>query len=63
MSAASSRKPPSASGGVHAAIAAGKIADLVILDGNPLDVPPDRIRDIRVVETIKRGKTIHRVRA
>ena len=34
--------------------------DLVILDGNPLAVPPDKIRDIRIVETIKRGKTIFR---
>jgi predicted amidohydrolase YtcJ len=39
---------------------AGKIADLVILDRNPLKVDPDEIRNITVVETIKRGKTIHR---
>ena len=41
-------------------ITAGKIADLVILDRNPLKVAPDEIRDITVVETIKRGKAIHR---
>ena len=40
-------------------ISAGKIADLVILDGNPLTVSADKIKDITVVETIKRGKTIH----
>jgi predicted amidohydrolase YtcJ len=40
-------------------LSVGKIADLVILDGNPLTVPADRIRSIRVVETIKRGKTIY----
>lgn len=36
----------------------GKIADLVILDKNPLDVDPMNIKDIKVLETIKDGKTI-----
>lgn len=40
-------------------ITAGKIADLVILDGNPLTASPDRIKDIQVVETIKRGQTVY----
>ena len=38
----------------------GKLADLVILDRNPLKVDPDAIKDIRVVETIKEGQTIYR---
>jgi predicted amidohydrolase YtcJ len=38
----------------------GKLADLVILDRNPLKVAPDAIKDIKVVETIKEGKTIFR---
>ena len=38
----------------------GKLADLVILDRNPLTVDPMGIKDIRVVETIKEGKTIYR---
>ena len=37
----------------------GKLADLVILDRNPLKVDPDEIRNIGVVETIKEGKTIY----
>jgi len=37
----------------------GKIADLVVLDRNPLKVEPMTIKDIRVVETIKDGKTVH----
>ena len=40
-------------------ITVGKIADLVILDGNPLTVAPEKIKDIQVVETIKRGEVIH----
>lgn len=37
----------------------GKLADLVILDRNPLTVNPMDIRDIRVVKTIKEGKTVY----
>jgi hypothetical protein len=36
----------------------GKLADMVILDKNPLKVAPDIIKDIQVVETIKEGQTI-----
>ena len=38
----------------------GKLADLVILEKNPLAVDPLMIKDIAVVETIKEGKTIYR---
>lgn len=37
---------------------AGKLADIVILDQNPLKVEPDAIKDIEVVETIKEGQTV-----
>jgi predicted amidohydrolase YtcJ/heat shock protein HslJ len=37
---------------------AGKRADLVILDKDPLQVDPKAIKDIRVVETIKDGVSI-----
>jgi hypothetical protein len=33
----------------------------VILDRNPLAVDPAAIKDIKVVETIKEGKTIYKV--
>jgi hypothetical protein len=38
---------------------AGKIADLVVLDKNPMKVAPETIKDIKVLETIKEGKTIY----
>lgn len=37
----------------------GRLADLVILDKNPLTVQPDAIKDINVVETIKAGVGIY----
>lgn len=39
-------------------LAVGKLADLVILDKNPLKVAPDSIKDILILETLKNGKTI-----
>lgn len=38
----------------------GKLADLVILDSNPLKVDPMKIKDIKVLETIKEGKSIYK---
>ena len=37
----------------------GKLADLVILDRNPLAVPAGELKDLRVLETIKDGTTVH----
>jgi len=37
----------------------GKLADLVILDRNPLAVEPMAIDNIKIVETIKEGVTIY----
>lgn len=41
-------------------LAEGKLADLVILDRNPLTVDVDDVKEIRVLETIKAGKTMFR---
>ena len=37
----------------------GKLADLVILDNNPLTVDPMAIKDIRVIQTLKEGQIIY----
>lgn len=38
----------------------GKLADMVILDKNPLTTPPADLKNIQVVQTIKEGKTIYK---
>jgi predicted amidohydrolase YtcJ len=44
--------------GTKGSLQVGKRADLVLLDGNPLSVAPSTLKDIKVVETIKDGKTV-----
>lgn len=41
-------------------IAEGKLADLVILDRNPLKTPVSELKDIKVTETLKEGETVYR---
>ena len=46
--------------GMKGSLEPGKLADLVILDQNPLTIAPLAIKDIKVVETIKDGQTIYK---
>ena len=41
-------------------IAPGKRADFVILEQNPLETPPEELREIRVLETIRGGESLWR---
>ena len=41
-------------------IAVGKIADFAILDANPTTIDPAAIKDVKISETIKDGKTVYK---
>jgi predicted amidohydrolase YtcJ len=43
-------------------IEVGKLADFVILDQNPLAVKPESLASLKVVETIKEGRTIYKAK-
>ncbi len=38
----------------------GKFADLIVLDRNPLTIPAEDIANVRVLETVVGGVTVHR---
>ncbi len=40
-------------------LTAGKLADLVVLSRNPLDLPTDALLDLRIVETWSHGRRVH----
>ena len=46
---------------ITGSIEAGKFADLIILDKNLYDIPPNEISEVRVMETIIEGKTVFRI--
>ena len=45
--------------GVKGSITAGKLADFVVLERDPHDVPPDEIKSVGVVRTVAGGQTVH----
>ena len=47
---------------IRGSIEAGKLADFVVLDKNPHKVPIGALSELKVVETIKEGKSIYAAR-
>lgn len=43
---------------IKGSLSKGKLADFVILDKNPMEVPAMEIKDIKVLQTIKEGKVV-----
>jgi predicted amidohydrolase YtcJ len=46
--------------GLKGSIAPGRLADLVMLERNIFDIPPEQIRDVRVAMTLAGGKIVYR---
>jgi predicted amidohydrolase YtcJ len=46
---------------VKGSITVGKLADFVVLAEDPYDVDPDHIKEIKVLQTVVGGRTLHSV--
>lgn len=46
---------------IKGSIKEGKLANLIIVDNNPLKIDKDDIKNIQVLETIKEGRTIYKM--
>lgn len=47
-------------GDIKGSIEPGKLADMVVVSGDILSIPPQRIRDLKVEETIVGGRVVYR---
>ena len=48
---------------VTGSLEAGKFADLIVIDRNPLKIPADDIANVKVLETVVGGRTVYEATA
>jgi predicted amidohydrolase YtcJ len=48
---------------VSGSLKKGKVADLIVLDRNPLTIPAEDIANVRVLETLVGGQTVYEASA
>jgi len=46
--------------GIKGSVEPGKLADLIVVDRDPLTVPHDELKDVRVLMTVVDGKIVHK---
>ena len=44
---------------IKGSIEPGKLADLIVLSEDPFEIPPDGLKEIRVVKTLIGGEVAH----
>jgi hypothetical protein len=43
------------------ALTVGRFADMTVLSEDPRSMPPEELRDLRVLATVVGGKVVHRI--
>lgn len=44
---------------IKGSLEVGKMADMIIIDQNPLEIDPQALKDLKVLETIKEGQSVY----
>lgn len=47
---------------IKGSLEVGKMADMIIIDKNPLEIEPQALKELKVLETIKQGKSVYQTK-